>query len=53
MYVEGIVDPQKLYVDMTQYRPLARLFGNYYASLGEPFSHVRQGYEEWQKERTK
>jgi hypothetical protein len=34
-------------VDMTQYRPLARLFGNFYASLGEPFTHVRQSYEEW------
>ena len=37
-------------VDMTQYRPLARLFGNYYASLGEPFTHVRQSYEEWRAE---
>jgi flavin reductase (DIM6/NTAB) family NADH-FMN oxidoreductase RutF len=48
---EGIVDPEKLYVDMKQYRPLARLFGNYYATLGEPFTHVRQTYEEWEKER--
>jgi len=44
---EGIVDPEKLYVDMKQYHPLARLFGNFYASLGEPFTHVRQSYEEW------
>ena len=43
----GIWDPEKMRVDMTQYRPLARLFGNFYASLSEPFTHVRQSYEEW------
>src|SRR5688500_4787422 len=50
---EGIIDPKKLYVDMKQYRPLARLFGNYYATLGEPFTHLRQTYEAWEKEQTK
>ena len=50
---EGIVDPEKLYVDMKQYRPLARLYGNFYASLSEPFAHVRKTYEEWAKERKK
>jgi len=50
---EGIVDPEKLYVDMKQYRPLARLYGNFYALLSEPFTHVRQSYEEWAKERKK
>jgi flavin reductase (DIM6/NTAB) family NADH-FMN oxidoreductase RutF len=44
---DGIVDPVKLRVDMKAYRPLARLYGNFYASLGEPFMHVRQSYEEW------
>jgi flavin reductase (DIM6/NTAB) family NADH-FMN oxidoreductase RutF len=48
----GLWDPVKMRIDMTQYHPLARLFGNYYASLGEPFTHVRQSYEEWLKERT-
>jgi flavin reductase (DIM6/NTAB) family NADH-FMN oxidoreductase RutF len=43
----GLWDPVKMRIDMTQYHPLARLFGNYYASLGEPFTHVRQSYEEW------
>jgi len=43
----GLWDTDKMRIDMTQYRPLARLFGNYYASLGEPFTHVRQSYEEW------
>jgi flavin reductase (DIM6/NTAB) family NADH-FMN oxidoreductase RutF len=44
----GIVDPEKLYVDLKQYRPLARRYGNFYASLGEPFTHVRQTFEQWQ-----
>jgi len=48
---EGLWDPVKMRIDMTQYHPLARLFGNYYASLGEPFTHVRQSYEEWLAER--
>ncbi len=49
----GLWDPDKMRIDMTQYRPLARLYGNFYASLGEPFAHVRQSYEEWEKERKK
>jgi flavin reductase (DIM6/NTAB) family NADH-FMN oxidoreductase RutF len=47
---KGLWDNEKMRVDMTQYHPLARLFGNYYASLGEPFTHVRQTYEEWAAE---
>src|SRR5436190_18054278 len=43
----GLWDPEKMRIDMTQFHPLARLFGNFYASLGEPFTHVRQSYEEW------
>ena len=49
----GLWDPDKMRVDMTQYRPLARLYGNFYASLGEPFAHVRQSYEEWAAEQKK
>lgn len=44
---KGLWDPDKMRVDMAQYRPLARLFGNFYASIDEPFTHVRQSYEEW------
>ena len=47
---DGLWDPDKMRIDMKQYRPLARLYGNFYASLGEPFTHVRQTYEEWQAE---
>jgi flavin reductase (DIM6/NTAB) family NADH-FMN oxidoreductase RutF len=44
---DGLWDDARMRIDMTKYRPLARLFGNFYASLGEPFTHVRQSYEEW------
>jgi flavin reductase (DIM6/NTAB) family NADH-FMN oxidoreductase RutF len=47
---DGLWDPDKMRIDMKQYRPLARLFGNFYASLSEPFTHVRQTYEEWAAE---
>ena len=50
---EGLWDTAKMRIDMTQYRPLARLYGNFYASLGEPFAHVRQSYEEWAAEQGK
>ena len=43
----GIVDKERLRIDMKEYRPLARLYGNFYASLSEPFTHERQSYEEW------
>src|SRR3954451_15167354 len=43
----GLWDTEKMRIDMKAYRPLARLFGNFYASLGEPFTHQRQSYEEW------
>jgi hypothetical protein len=39
-------------IDMSKYHPLARLFGNFYASLGAPFTHVRQSYEEWLAEQS-
>ena len=44
---EGLWDTEKMRIDMKAYRPLARLYGNFYASLSEPFTHVRQSYEEW------
>jgi len=50
---EGLWDNATMRIDMTQYRPLARLYGNFYASLGEPFAHVRQSYEEWAAEQKK
>jgi len=50
---DGIWDNEKMRIDMKQYRPLARLFGNFYASLSEPFAHVRKSYEEWEKAQNK
>jgi flavin reductase (DIM6/NTAB) family NADH-FMN oxidoreductase RutF len=44
-----IVDTEKLYVDIEKYRPLARLFGNLYARLGEVFELKRQTYDEVKK----
>jgi flavin reductase (DIM6/NTAB) family NADH-FMN oxidoreductase RutF len=49
----GLWDTDKMRIDMKAYRPLARLFGNFYASLGEPFTHERQSYEEWAAGRKK
>jgi flavin reductase (DIM6/NTAB) family NADH-FMN oxidoreductase RutF len=50
----GIVDPERFHVDISAYRPVARLFGNLYARLGELFELKRLTYSEWQdKEATK
>jgi flavin reductase (DIM6/NTAB) family NADH-FMN oxidoreductase RutF len=43
----GVVDPVRMYVNLDEYKPLARLFGNLYAPLGEPFDLTRQSYGEW------
>jgi flavin reductase (DIM6/NTAB) family NADH-FMN oxidoreductase RutF len=45
---DGIVDPGSLRVDIDAYRPVARLYGNYYAGLGKVFQLVRQSYSDWQ-----
>jgi flavin reductase (DIM6/NTAB) family NADH-FMN oxidoreductase RutF len=44
----GIVDPERFHVDISAYRPVARLFGNLYARLGELFDLKRLTYSEWQ-----
>lgn len=43
----GIVDPERLYVNLDVYKPVARLFGNLYAKLGKKFSLTRRSYAEW------
>jgi flavin reductase (DIM6/NTAB) family NADH-FMN oxidoreductase RutF len=45
---EGILDPKNLRVMLDAYRPVARLFGNYYASLGETFQLTRESYAQWE-----
>jgi flavin reductase (DIM6/NTAB) family NADH-FMN oxidoreductase RutF len=43
----GIVDPTRMYVNLDNYKPVARMFGNLYAGLGPPFELKRQTYAEW------
>jgi hypothetical protein len=43
----GLVDPGNLRTDLTTYRPLARLSGNQYASLGPLVVHERLNYAQW------
>jgi flavin reductase (DIM6/NTAB) family NADH-FMN oxidoreductase RutF len=43
----GIVDAARMYVNLDQYRPVGRLFGNLYARLGPVFELTRQTYAEW------
>lgn len=47
----GLVDPRTLRVDVDAYKPVARLFGNWYARLGERFLLERQTYETWKRAR--
>lgn len=46
----GIIDPERLRVNLDAYKPVARLFGNLYARLGEKFALKRQSFAEWQAE---
>ncbi|UOM34710.1 flavin reductase family protein [Acuticoccus sp. I52.16.1] len=41
----GLIDPETLYVDVDAYKPVARLFGSSYATLGEPYSMTREAYD--------
>ncbi len=43
----GLVDGDRLHVDVEAYRPLARLVGDQYARLGEVFSMRRETYPEF------
>jgi hypothetical protein len=46
----GIIDPKRLRVNLDAYKPVARLFGNLYARLGEKLALKRQSFAEWQAE---
>ena len=46
----GIVNAERLHVNIDAYKPVARLFGNLYARLGEVFELKRQSFAEWQAE---
>jgi flavin reductase (DIM6/NTAB) family NADH-FMN oxidoreductase RutF len=45
---DGIVNPENLHADLGVYKPLARLSGSLYSSIGQPFSHHRLNYDQWQ-----
>jgi flavin reductase (DIM6/NTAB) family NADH-FMN oxidoreductase RutF len=46
----GIIDPERFRVNLDAYKPIARLFGNLYAHLGEKFVLKRQSLTEWEAE---
>lgn len=43
----GVIDQERLHVNLDAYKPVARLFGNLYARLGEKFALKRQSFAEW------
>jgi flavin reductase (DIM6/NTAB) family NADH-FMN oxidoreductase RutF len=49
----GIVDPERLHVNLDAYKPVARLFGDLYARLGEKFALKRRSFAEWQADNSR
>jgi flavin reductase (DIM6/NTAB) family NADH-FMN oxidoreductase RutF len=47
---QGIIDPERLRVNLDAYEPVARLFGNLHARLGEKFTLKLQSFAEWRTE---
>jgi hypothetical protein len=47
---QGIIDRERLRVNLDAYKPVARLFGNLDARLGEKFTLKRQSFAEWPTE---
>ena len=46
---DGLVDPEKMYVDFEKYRPIGRLFGNLYSYQREIFAMERESHGAWLK----
>ena len=44
---EGLVDQDKMYVDLDAYRPIGRLFGNLYATQRDTFALARESHAQW------
>jgi flavin reductase (DIM6/NTAB) family NADH-FMN oxidoreductase RutF len=44
---EGLLDRERLYVDVQAFRPVGRLFGSLYTTLGEVFSMERESHAQW------
>jgi flavin reductase (DIM6/NTAB) family NADH-FMN oxidoreductase RutF len=41
----GIIDPETLYLDIDAYRPVARLYASFYATLHDRFALEREAYD--------
>ena len=46
-----VVDVDKTYINIEKYQPIARLFGNMYASISDIFQLKRLNYQEWMKDK--
>jgi flavin reductase (DIM6/NTAB) family NADH-FMN oxidoreductase RutF len=46
-----VVDVDKNYINIEKYQPIARLFGNMYASISDIFQLKRLNYQEWMKDK--
>jgi flavin reductase (DIM6/NTAB) family NADH-FMN oxidoreductase RutF len=44
---DGLVDTDKMYVDLSAYRPIGRLFGNLYTYQRESFAMDRESHSQW------
>jgi len=44
---EGVVDAETMYVDLSAYRPIGRLFGNLYTYQRESFAMDRESHSQW------
>ena len=42
-----VLDTEKNYVNIENYKPIARLFGNMYSELSDFFELERLNYEQW------
>ena len=48
-----VLDTEKNYVNIDNYKPIARLFGNMYAELSDFFELKRLNYEQWMEDKDK
>jgi len=44
---DGVLDPDRLHVDMAAYRPVGRLFGNLYSTQQDIFALERESHADW------
>jgi flavin reductase (DIM6/NTAB) family NADH-FMN oxidoreductase RutF len=48
---EGLVDAENMYVDLSAYRPIGRLFGNLYTYQRQSFAMDRENHSQWSARR--